>query len=225
MKPLSASTTSVASRWRPLGWSRRRTGLRPLSAAVSKPEVKNCGQAGLSRRLHPWAWVTLLLALAPSFAIDLSSWGRQVHSYEDWTIVEFRDPLMGKYLFSRAGTEDHERSATLTLTASPIDACAAETVIVIQLGTANTRDVSASGEIEIAIDDLVRVIVPVSIIMPRGDQFAFLKFPENYDAASLAHRKAMNVTLQGNLLARFSLKGFGSSWAEAQSTCQGFAPH
>jgi hypothetical protein len=110
------------------------------------------------------------------------------------------------------------------LTASPIDACSAATVIVIQLGSANAREVNESGEIKITIDDLARWIVPVRIIMPRGDHFAFLQFPDGYDTASLAHHEAMTVNLQGYLIAQFSLKGFGGAWNEARSTCEGFEP-
>lgn len=167
--------------------------------------------------------IVLTVLLWPLGAIDLSSWARRISSHGDWMVVQFRDPTMGKYAFGRAGTEDAERGATLTLTVSPKTGCGADTVIVVELDSPSERDaIDEPSQIEMVVDDAEPAILPIQIVIPLGDRFAFLNFEGGFDPARLTGRSRMKVMMHGMLVARFSLRGFAAAWREAQSVCRSF---
>lgn len=160
----------------------------------------------------------------PAFGIDLRDWAQNVRRHRDWTSVEFRNPITGMYIASRAATEDLARQATLTLTASPLEGCRADAVVVIQRGSLNPSDVEELTQVSIDLDDLYFSQLDARIVLPRGDQFAFIEILGPYDTARLAHHRRMTVSLGSLRIARFSLKGFSRAWREVRRICWGFVP-
>lgn len=172
----------------------------------------------------------LLLASAwivaePAFGIDLRDWGRNMRRHKDWTSVEFRHPFTGMFIASRAGTEDLARYATLTLTASPLENCTANTVVVIKRRTPNPVDVERISRVGIDIDGLNFAETDARIVMPKGDQFEFIEILGPFATARLNEGRTMTISLGQGQIARFSLKGFTSAWTEARRTCRKFVRH
>ncbi len=187
-----------------------------------------------SRRTHPAGRIgtaigpLILLGFwmaEPAFGVDLQDWGRIVGRHENWTTVEFRNPSTGRFIASRAGTEDLMRHATLTLTASPSEGCVASAVVVIELESPNQTDVEDLNQVRIGIDDLPPSKTGARIVMPRGDHFEFIEILGPYDTARLNDRRMMTISLWHFQIARFSLKGFADAWGEARRLCQGSVLH
>ncbi|MBM4201787.1 MAG: hypothetical protein FJ189_10945 [Gammaproteobacteria bacterium] len=171
------------------------------------------------------AWIAVFsLFPVPAAATDLGAWVQKMEPHERWHSVEFRDPYSGKFLVSRAGTEDTRARATLTLTASPLDACLPDVVIVFERDAPAVADLERSEEIQLQIDRRPPTRVPVRIVTQQRDRFEFVQFESLFDTRNLAGHRVLRVRKPPELRAEFSLRGFAGAWQTALSLCQNFLP-
>jgi hypothetical protein len=176
---------------------------------------------------QPWliAWVAVLaLRAMPASATDLGAWAQRMTPHERWTSVEFRDPYSGEFLVSRAGTEDAKARATLTLTASPMDACLPDVVIVFERDAPAVGDLERSDAIDLQIDRRPPTRTPVRIVTQQSDRFEFVQFESPFDTRRLAGHRVLRVRRPQELRAEFSLHGFAGAWQSALARCRNFLP-
>lgn len=179
----------------------------------------------LRTRLWPIVCAALLaLAARPAGAVDFGDWAQRMKQHEHWTSVEFRDPYSGKFLASRAGTEDRRVKATLTLTAHPADGCIPEVVIVFERGADGGGDTEKSDLLELQFDRLRPTKMPIRIVREQGDPFEFVQFAAPLDPKSLAGHRVLRLRAPPELRAEFSLRGFTAAWRTARSVCEDFSP-
>ena len=170
--------------------------------------------------------LTLLLALAaaPAVAIDLGLFAQRLTEHERWTSLEFRDPVSGIFIASRAGTEDPRARATLTLTASPAEICLPDIVIVYERAEDSPIDIERADILEWQLDRRRAGTMPIRIVRQQGDRFEFVQFDAALDLNKLAGRRVLRFRNPPELRAEFSLRGFSEAWRAARSVCEDFLP-
>jgi hypothetical protein len=169
------------------------------------------------------AALMLFLGAERGDGVDLTPWARHMRHHRDWTSVDFRDPVSGLFLAARAGTEDEQRNATLTLTAAPAQGCVADFVIVLKTDTPASRDSDEFARIAVRIDALATQSLEARIVRQGGDSFIFVQILDEFRLDTLKDRKTMTVVMPDAQVANFSLEGFDSAWSTAQATCRSFA--
>lgn len=199
---------------------------RPLNTVRSEPAGKRVFTGATRREVVKFCAGLMALSLLtmahPAHGIDMQAWGRNLRHHQDWTSVEFRNPVTGIFIASRAGSEDPKRGATLTLTAAPMDGCAASVVLVIATASPNPRDAEEQVTMGFGLDDFKPAETDARIVLPRGDRFEFIEILGDFDPSTLENHRTASFSLGKILVARFSLKGFAEAWSEVQRVCQGF---
>jgi hypothetical protein len=164
----------------------------------------------------------LALSASNGHAIDLGAWARHLQQHEDWTSLDFRNPVSGLFLVARAGTEDKRTGTTLTLTAAPAQGCEAETVIVRKTDAPVSKDTDKLVRVSFQVNGLAPQSLRARLTAQRGDFFIFVQLLEGIPFDVLKNHQMMVVNLPNARRAVFSLAGFESAWSTAQEVCKSF---
>ncbi len=177
-----------------------------------------------SQQPSRWLLVPILFTLSSgtSDGVDMSQWARHQRVHRDWTSVDFRDPDTGLFLAARAGTEDKHAGVTLTLTSTPVQGCAPDTVLIRKTVSpvASNRDEIA--QVTARFDSMPARQLSSRYVTQIGDWFVFVQLIDELPVAALRNYQVLAVTLPDGHPARFSLVGFDHAWAEAESVCRAF---
>lgn len=172
-----------------------------------------------------FALALLVLNASNTHAVDLGPWARHLQQHEDWTSLDFRNPINGLFVVARAGTEDKRTDTTLTLTAAPAQDCKAETVIVEKTDAPVSRDTDKLVRVSFQVDGLAPERIPARLVAERGDFFVFVQLIDGIPFDLLKNHRAIAVKLPSGRRAVFSLAGFESAWSTAQEVCRSFLEH
>lgn len=175
-------------------------------------------------RVARWMFLSACVAGSTGHAVDFSSWAQRVQHHGHWLSVEFRDPVTGMFVVSRAGTADATGKATLTLTANPATDCSPEVVIVLERETPARRDRDHTERAHLQIDEQAPRNVRVRVVEQKGDRFRFFQILDRMGAMDLRGHHTVTFRIQGVLRAEFPLDGFEEAWDEAWEVCSRFLP-
>lgn len=174
----------------------------------------------MPRRLA--ALLLLLWAGTDPVAIDLGRWARHLKHHGDWTSLDFRHPETGLFLAARAGTEDPQAGATLTLTMAPAVDCVVDTVLVFKDRVPARVDAEEAIQVALAADGAPPRVARARLVRVAGDVFFFVQLAGGLPVAG--NRARLTVTLPDGRQAQFSLRGFEEARQAAFATCQSFLP-
>lgn len=169
-------------------------------------------------------FLSACVAGSTGHAVDFSSWAQRVRYHGHWLSVEFRDPVTGMFLVSRAGTADATGKVTLTLTANPATDCVPEVVVVLERGIPARRDRDHTESAHLQIDEQAPQDVRVRVVEQKGDRFRFFQILDHMDTRDLRGHHRVTFQIQGKLRAEFPLDGFEEAWDEAWDACSRFLP-
>lgn len=168
------------------------------------------------------AVLALLLRMEIGRGVDFTPWARHLEHHRAWTSLDFRNPRTGMFFAARAGTEDVQSQATLTLTAMPAGQCQPDLVIVLNTGEPAPRNSEEPGMISVRWDNARLQHIRVLMVRQGGDSFVFARILGELSLDLLRRHKLMQVTLPGRESATFSLEGFDAAWSRALAICRSF---
>jgi hypothetical protein len=185
----------------------------------TKPAARACPPA--------WRWaaaIILVLMAGTGEGIDLSHWARHMLRHDDWTSVDFRDPVFGMFLAARAGTDDPQTKATLAFTAAPKQECVPDVTIAINVGQPAFTGSEELARVAVQLDGTAPRYLKARIVSPQNDVFVFVELLDELDPNLLRSHRRMVVTTPDGERLTFSLKGFDRAWETAQAVCLSFMP-
>jgi hypothetical protein len=155
-------------------------------------------------------------------ALDLTQAIRNVKRYQAWTALDFENPSTGKYLASRAATEDVENGVTLSIN-SVINVntkqCEESMEAIFKMKDIFYKRIEKESVIEIDIDGN-SLSLPGKTFAVTGEQFLFFSFNKPFPTNYFLRGKTVLMNVKGIGLANFSLYGFGKAYLDAQNRCK-----
>lgn len=183
-------------------------------------EDKNMFRPHTSKLLATLALVILPLTV---LAVDLETGMRNVRRVGDWVSLEFRDPLVGRFLASRASTEYKRREATLNVTFVPAPGSCQENVeILLKLNLASDEDSNRDVPLEVQFDELPPRVLSAKLTTVQGDRFIFFQVSKGLATSELLKHRSLVVVPRGWGLLEFSLRGFERASRNARALCSAF---
>jgi hypothetical protein len=171
-----------------------------------------------------WMFLSACVTGSAGHAVDFSSWAQRVRHHGHWLSIEFRNPVTGMFLVSRAGTVDAGGKTTLTLTANPAADCSPEVVIVLERETPARRDRDRTERARLQLDEQAPRHVRVRVVEQKGDRFRFFQVLDRMGPMDLRGHRTVTFQIQGALRAEFPLDGFEEAWDAAWEVCSRFLP-
>lgn len=171
-----------------------------------------------------WLALELICGSAPCHGVDLSGGVRNVRVDRDWMSMQVHDPIVGRFLATRASTQDEARHATINVTFSPEGNQCKETVeILFELATPAKDDQGRDEtQIEFAFDDKEPLVHPATAEWPRGDRFVYLNLESKSVTPEFQSHRTVLVNARIWGWAKFSLLGFTKARDRARSLCGGW---
>lgn len=158
-----------------------------------------------------------------TFALDIEELANGMQRHGSWLSFSIADPIMGRVVATRAGTEDKRTNATLVLTYSVDKHCSLiESSLILKTTNIGPAIEPSSRFGVFQIDDRLPETVEALVQRERNSNFIFLSIQNRNLDLILMEGRSLMVNYKGFGVINFSLSGANSALKRAITECRNY---